>query len=92
MQKLFDEYDIEINPEHTVTAITMYGVTEDAWGYIEQDDNDPAFFSVYRIENGLQVCVGDFSEREDAQTFAQRLCDKYGVGMQYGAGVREVKC
>lgn len=81
MNKLIDEYDIDVSPDHIVTAINIYGVIEDAWGYIEQDDNDPAFFSVYRIENNLLVCVGDFSVRKDAICYAQRLCEKYSVGM-----------
>lgn len=84
MIKLIDEYDIEVSLEATVVAIDLYGVIQGNDGYIYQCDDVPEFYSVYRIEDRdgeHYVCVGDFSDIEDAKAYANQLCEKYSVGM-----------
>lgn len=81
MNKLIDEYDVEIFPKEEVTAIDVYGVKLDEHGYcLRHEEAD--FFSVYRIEGGRHIPVGDFSDVEDALAYAYRLCEKYGVELE----------
>lgn len=93
MNKLIDEYDIEITPADKVLSIDLYGVIQGDDGYIYQCDDVPEFYSVYRIEDQdgeRYVCVGDFSDIEDAKAYANQLCEKYEVGM-VNHGIRDTE-